>query len=176
MHCNQDKVGVQQPGLQFTLNGFINVLMLSVPPDLMTFQIDDSESLEVERIQITLAISDLLQRARTLWQVCYNLTAVLHVLAVSFRSLAVIHYSSCTDTLIKLCGNHVKQITELFRPPFNTLLDVLEFICTKAKIIKRHFLFRGLGEHLLLFTLKTVNVQYGSDKKCQSGDLLLQPV
>lgn len=46
MHCNQDKVGVQQPGLQFTLNGFINVLMLSAPPDLMTFQIDDSESLE----------------------------------------------------------------------------------------------------------------------------------
>lgn len=42
MHCNQDKVGVQQAGLQFTLNGFINVLMLSAPPDLMTFQIDDS--------------------------------------------------------------------------------------------------------------------------------------
>lgn len=46
MHCNQDKVGVQQPGLQFTLNGLINVLMLSVPPDVMTIQMDDSQSSE----------------------------------------------------------------------------------------------------------------------------------
>lgn len=46
MHCNQDKVGVQQAGMQFTLNVFINVLMLSVPPDLMTFQMDDSQSSE----------------------------------------------------------------------------------------------------------------------------------
>lgn len=38
MHCNQDKVGVQQPGLQFTLNRFINVLMLSVPQTSRTFR------------------------------------------------------------------------------------------------------------------------------------------